>query len=214
MGSKESKKGSKNRKRHSARSLASRHSVLSSSSSKNSKRHSALSSAAQSVLEHIQSKSAVDSIELSQRLSNYSRNSRNLSKLETVEDTKAAEDTPKVLEDTPNVAEDTPKVPEDTPNVAEDTSKAAEDTPKVAEDTLKAAEDTDAKANAGDKKMKDKDKANIGLVELILEKFSQDKEQVIKEEINKSIQIINNINFKDVSRMEKLMKQDVLFNQQ
>ena len=46
-------------------------------------------------------------------------------------------------------------------------------------------------------KMKDKDKANIGLVELILEKFSQDKEKVVKEEIEKSIKIINNINFKD-----------------
>ena len=63
-------------------------------------------------------------------------------------------------------------------------------------------------------KMKDKDKANIGLVELILEKFSQDKEKVVMEEINKSIKKINNINFKDQERLEVLMKQDVMFNQQ
>lgn len=55
-------------------------------------------------------------------------------------------------------------------------------------------------------KMKDKDKANIGLVELIAEKFSTDKEKVVKEEIFKSIKIINQINFKDKERKENLMK--------
>ena len=60
--------------------------------------------------------------------------------------------------------------------------------------------------------MRDKDKANIGLIELILDKFQKDKGKRVGEAVQASLVAISKVDYSDPVLEEALEKQDSEFS--